>query len=73
MKRNLDTGAEVYNNKVKKNQRHTTNKKPTMYKDIYKDISNISVCPTDLLQGNIKNRGPMSGCSMHSGLKIGFN
>ena len=27
MKRNLDTGVEVYDNKVKKNQRHTTNEK----------------------------------------------
>ena len=31
MKRNLDTGVEVYDNKVKKNQRHTINKKPNMY------------------------------------------
>ena len=35
MKRNLDTGVEVDNNEVKKNQRHTTNEKPKMYKDIY--------------------------------------
>ena len=33
----LDTGVEVDNNEVKKNQRHTTNKKPNMYKDINKD------------------------------------
>ena len=37
MKRNLDTGAEVCDNRVKKNQRHTTNEKPNMYKDINKD------------------------------------
>ena len=35
MKRNLDTGVEVCDNRVKKNQRHTTNQKPNMYKDIY--------------------------------------
>ena len=37
MKRSLDTGIEVDNNEVKKKQRHTTNKKPNMYKDINKD------------------------------------
>ena len=37
IKRSLDTGVEVDNNEVKKNQRHTTNKKPNMYKDINKD------------------------------------
>ena len=37
MKRNLDTGVEVCDNRAKKNQRHTTNKKPNMYKDINKD------------------------------------
>ena len=37
MKRSLDTGVEVDNNEVKKNQRYTTNKKPNMYKDINKD------------------------------------
>ena len=37
MKRNLDTCVEVYDDGVKKNQRHTTNEKPNMYKDIYKD------------------------------------
>ena len=31
MKRHLDTGVEVFDNKAKKNQRHTTNKKPNMY------------------------------------------
>ena len=36
MKRILDTGVEVCDNRVKKNQRHTANKKPNMYKDIYK-------------------------------------
>ena len=30
MKRYLDTGVEVYDNRVKKNQRHTTNEKPNM-------------------------------------------
>ena len=30
MKRNLDTGVEVCDNRVKKNQRHTTNEKPNM-------------------------------------------
>ena len=30
MKRNLDTGVKVYDNKVKKNQRHTTNEKPRL-------------------------------------------
>ena len=34
MKQNLDTVVEVYDNRVKKNQRHTTNNKPNMYKDI---------------------------------------
>ena len=33
MKQNLDTGVEVYDNKVKKKQRHTTNEKPNMYLD----------------------------------------
>ena len=34
MKRNLDTGVEVYDNKVKKKkQRHTTNEKPD--EDLY--------------------------------------
>ena len=37
IKRSLDTGVEVDNNEVKKNQRHTTNNKPNMYKDINKD------------------------------------
>ena len=37
MKQSLDTGVEVDNNEVKKNQRHTINKKPNMYKDINKD------------------------------------
>ena len=37
MKRSLDTGVEVDNNEVKKNQHHTTNKKPNMYKDINKN------------------------------------
>ena len=37
MKQSLDTGVQVDNNEVKKNQRHTTNKKPNMYKDINKD------------------------------------
>ena len=35
MKRNLDTGVEVYDNKVEKNQRHATNEKPNMYLDIF--------------------------------------
>ena len=34
MKPSLDMGVEVCDNRVKKNQRHTTNKKPNMYKDI---------------------------------------
>ena len=34
MKGNLDTGIEVCDNKVKKNQRHTTNEKTNMYVDI---------------------------------------
>ena len=35
MKPKLDTGVEVCDNKVKKKQRHTTNKKPNMYLDIF--------------------------------------
>ena len=35
MKQNLDTGVEVYDNKVKKKQRHTTNEKPNIYLDIF--------------------------------------
>ena len=35
MKRNLDTGVKVCDNRVKKNQRHTTNEKPNMYLDIF--------------------------------------
>ena len=35
MKRNLDTGVEVYDNKAKKKQRHATNEKPNMYLDIF--------------------------------------
>ena len=38
MKRNLDTGVEVDNNRVKKNQRHTTNRKPNMYKDMHESM-----------------------------------
>ena len=34
MKQNIDAGDKVYDNKVKKNQRHTTNEKPNMYLDI---------------------------------------
>ena len=34
MKRNLDMGVEVCDNRVKKN-RHTTNEKPNMYLDIF--------------------------------------
>ena len=32
MKRNLDTGVEVCDNRVKKNQHHTTNETPNLYK-----------------------------------------
>ena len=35
MKRDLDTGVEVYDNRVKKNQHHTTNEKPNMYLNIF--------------------------------------
>ena len=36
MKRCLDTGVEVYDNKVrKKKQRHATNEKPNMYLNIF--------------------------------------
>ena len=35
MKRNIDTGVEVCDNRVKKNQRHTTNEKPNMHLDIF--------------------------------------
>ena len=35
MKQNLDTGFKVCDNRVKKNQRHTTNEKPNMYLDIF--------------------------------------
>ena len=35
MKRNLDTGVEVYDNKGKKKQRHITKEKPNMYLDIF--------------------------------------
>ena len=52
MKRNLDTGVEVCDNRVNKNQRHTTNEKPNMYKDMYIIITNIPVCKTDLFQCN---------------------
>ena len=31
MKQNLDTGVEVCDDRVKKNQHHTTNEKPNMY------------------------------------------
>ena len=34
MKRNLDTGVEVYDNKVKMKHCHTTNEKENMYLDI---------------------------------------
>ena len=36
MEWNFDSGVEVYDNKMKKNQRHTTNEKPNMYLDIFK-------------------------------------
>ena len=35
MQPKLDTGVEVYDNKVKKKQRHATNEKPNMYLDIF--------------------------------------
>ena len=35
IKPKLDTGVEVYDKKVKKNQRHATNEKPNMYSDIF--------------------------------------
>ena len=35
LKRNLDTGVEVYDNIVKKKQRHTTNEKPNTYLEIF--------------------------------------
>ena len=35
MKRNLDTGVEVYDDKVKKKQRHATNEKQNMYFNIF--------------------------------------
>ena len=44
MKRNLDTGVEVCDNRVKKNQRHTTNEKPNMYKDKYNIIIKDLLC-----------------------------
>ena len=31
MRQNLDTGVEVCDDRVKKNQSHTTNEKPNMY------------------------------------------
>ena len=37
MKHNLDTGVEVCDNRVKKNQRHTTNQTSNMYLDIFND------------------------------------
>ena len=40
MKRDFYTGIEVYDNKVKKKQRHPTNEKPNMYLDIY-DKNNL--------------------------------
>ena len=39
-------------NRVKKNQRNTTNENQICI-EIYIMITNISVCKTDLLQGNI--------------------
>ena len=35
MKRNLDTGVKVCDNRVKKNQRHTTNENPNMYLKVF--------------------------------------
>ena len=35
IKPKLDTGVEVYNNKVKKKQRHITNEKPNIYINIF--------------------------------------
>ena len=44
MKQNLDTGIEVYDNKVKKKQRHTTNEKPNMNLNIFnKNIHNENI------------------------------
>ena len=31
IKQSLDTGVKVYNNRVKKEQRHTTNETPNMF------------------------------------------
>ena len=50
MKRNLDTGVELCDNRVKKNQRHTTNGKPNMYLDIFnKFIKAVSDTVLDMI------------------------
>ena len=57
MKPELDTGVEVYDNKVKKKQRHATNEKQNMYITLLvRDqllicITSISIPNTDLHQG----------------------
>ena len=55
MKRNLDMGVEVYDNKAKKKQRHTTNEKPNMYLDIFNKNTNILIRNTDLHHDNNNN------------------
>ena len=51
MKRNLDTGVKVHYNKVKKEQRRTTDEQPNMYLK-YLLKTNISNYKADLLEGN---------------------
>ena len=51
MKRNLDTGVEEYNNKEKKEQRHTTDEKPDIYLNYFMK-TNILTCETDLFQSD---------------------
>ena len=42
MKRNYDTGVEVYDKKVEKKQRHTANEKPNMYLDIFEEYHRLN-------------------------------
>ena len=42
MKRNLDTGVEACDNRVKKNKHHTTNEKPNML-DIFNNKNKIDM------------------------------
>ena len=61
MKRNLDTGVEVCDNKVKKKQRHTTNGKPNIHLDIFNESQYFGVSDRSSLEFNVPCSIPQNG------------